>query len=223
MSTSDTPRPAVSAGDTTVTMPAVATPTGTGGARAARGTRTSPGARAAAKPAVEERAAGATRSPGAAPTDPERKRAASPGGSAASPTAAAAPASPAATPARPSRRARLVLARVDPWSVMKLSFLLAVALAVVTVTAVAVLWSVLESMGVFAAAGRTIADVTQGESGGGFELMDYAGLSRVLGVTTVLACVNVVLITALSTLGAFLYNLAASLVGGLHVTLSEDA
>jgi hypothetical protein len=124
--------------------------------------------------------------------------------------------------ARKARKARLVLARVDPWSVMKLSFLLAVALAIVAVTTVFVLWTVLDRMGAFDTVSRVIADITEGESGGAFDLTQYVGLSRVLGATAILACVNIVLMTAVATLSAFLYNIASSLVGGLHVTLAEE-
>ena len=122
-----------------------------------------------------------------------------------------------------ARRARLVLARVDPWSVMKLSFLLSVALAIVASVAVFVLWSVLDSMGVFDSVGRSVESVTRSsDNAQGVDILDYVGLGRVLSLTVVLAGVNVVLMTALSTLGAFLYNMAAGLVGGLHVTFTED-
>jgi len=122
-----------------------------------------------------------------------------------------------------ARKARLVLARVDPWSVMKLSFLLSVALAIVASVAVFVLWSVLDSMGVFDSVGRSVESVTRSsDNAQGVDILDYVGLGRVLSLTVVLAGVNVVLMTALSTLGAFLYNMAAGLVGGLHVTFTED-
>jgi len=133
-----------------------------------------------------------------------------------------------ATSSRPvgrprARRARLVLARVDPWSVMKLSFLLAIALAVVAVVAVFVIWTVLDSMGVFDSVGSTVESITRSsDNSQGVDILDYVGLSRVLSLTIVLAGVNVVLMTALATLGAFLYNMAASLVGGLNVTFTED-
>lgn len=133
-----------------------------------------------------------------------------------------------ATSARPvgrprARRARLVLARVDPWSVMKLSFLLAIALAVIAVVAVFVIWSVLDTMGVFDSVGGTVESITRSsDNAQGVDILDYVGLSRVLSLTVVLAGVNVVLMTALATLGAFMYNLAASLVGGLNVTFTED-
>ncbi|MGN6244471.1 MAG: DUF3566 domain-containing protein [Motilibacteraceae bacterium] len=137
------------------------------------------------------------------------------------------PAGPApagsAAGARRTRKARLVLARVDPWSVMKLGFLLSIALAIVSIVAVLVLWLVLDALGVFDAVNRTVSDVTSSETSAGVDVLAYVGLGKVLGVTTVLACVNVVLFTALATLGAFLYNIAATLVGGLHVTLAEES
>lgn len=106
---------------------------------------------------------------------------------------------------------------------MKLAFLLSIALAVVAVVAVFVLWSVLDSMGVFDSVGSAVEDLTRGgENQQGVDIFGYVGLERVLTVTLVLAGVNAVLMTALATLGAFLYNMAAALVGGLHVTLTED-
>ena len=133
-----------------------------------------------------------------------------------------------AAPPRPAsrvkaRRARLVLGRVDPWSVMKLSFLLAIAMAIVAVVAVFVLWSVLDTMGVFDSVARTVESVTRSsDNAQGVDIFDYVGLGKVLSITLVLSAVNVVLMTALCTLAAFLYNMAAGLVGGLHVTFTED-
>lgn len=106
---------------------------------------------------------------------------------------------------------------------MKLSFLLSIALMVMALVAVGVLWNVLDSMGVFESVGRAVETVTrERDDGQGFDIMSYVGFGRVMTVTALLAGVNVVLMTALSTLGAFLYNLAASLVGGLNLTFSED-
>ena len=122
-----------------------------------------------------------------------------------------------------ARKARLVLGRIDPWSVMKLAFLLSIALAVVAVVAVFVLWSVLDAMGVFDSVGSTVESVTRSQDNAqGVDILTYVGLGKVLSITFVLAAVNVVLMTALCTLAAFLYNMAAGLVGGLHVTFTED-
>jgi len=128
-------------------------------------------------------------------------------------------------PSKPAtaRKARLVLARVDPWSVMKLSFLLAIGLGIVTMVAISILWSVLDSMGVFDSVGQTVESVTRSsDNAQGVNILDYIAFSKVFSLTALLAGINVILMTALGTLGAFLYNLAASLLGGLHVTLTED-
>ena len=120
------------------------------------------------------------------------------------------------------RRVRLNLARVDPWSVMKLSFLLSVAVGIALVIMVAVLWMILDGMGVFDDLNRTIAQVLGGSDGQSFDLMSYIGFGRVLSLATVIGVIDVVLLTALATLSAFLYNVCASLVGGVQVTLTDD-
>ena len=126
------------------------------------------------------------------------------------------------TPGRQPRRARLRLTRVDPWSVMKTSFLLSIAFGIVTVVSVAVVWAVLGAAGVWDSINSTVTDVLGGESAQTFDIQNYVGTSRVLGFTMIVAVVDVILITAIATLGAFLYNLAAALLGGLEVTLAED-
>jgi hypothetical protein len=118
------------------------------------------------------------------------------------------------------RKVRLTVARVDPWSVLKLSFLLSVALGIVLVTASVVLWSVLDAMGVFTSINNELRSIGSAQSR--FDINEFVGLGRVVSLSTVIAVVNVLIIMALSTLGALLYNLASSLVGGLQVTLSDD-
>jgi len=139
----------------------------------------------------------------------------------ASDNASASGAAGGAASGTPERSAFLTVTRVDPWSMMKLSFLVSVALGIVVVVAVFVLWQVLDGMGVFDSVGRIVDQVTRGEGGGGIQILDYVGLQRVLTYTALLSLINVVLITALATLGAFLYNASARLVGGLQVTLAE--
>ncbi|WP_298330925.1 DUF3566 domain-containing protein [Haloactinopolyspora sp.] len=140
-----------------------------------------------------------------------------------SPKAKAKPARPAATRRGGRiRKARLRLMRVDPWSVMKTAFLLSVALGITLFVAVAVLWSVLDAAGVFSSVDEIVTDMTASDTNAGIDINQYVELSRVLGFTTLIAVVDVVLLTALATLGAFLYNLSASLLGGLELTLAED-
>ena len=149
--------------------------------------------------------------------------------------AAQSPAQPAAQPAardqrqaagstgvRRPRRARLRLTHVDPWSVLKTSLLLSIALGIVTVVAVAVVWAVLNASGLWDSINQTVGEVVGTQASADFRVQDYVGTERVLGFTMLVAAVDVVLITVVSTLGAFLYNLAAALLGGLEVVLAED-
>ncbi|MBU7597812.1 DUF3566 domain-containing protein [Streptomyces sp. P38-E01] len=120
------------------------------------------------------------------------------------------------------RKARLRVAKIDPWSVMKVSFLLSIALGICTIVAVSVLWMVLDAMGVFSSIGATLGEATESADGGGFDLESFLSLPRVLLFTSVIAAIDVVLATALATLAAFVYNLSAGFVGGVELTLAED-
>ncbi len=134
-----------------------------------------------------------------------------------------APARPArATKVRPPRRARLRLTRVDPWSVMKTSFLLSIALGVVTIVSVLMVWSVLGAAGVWDSINTTVRDIVGDQADNPFTIQDYLGTDRVIGFTMLVAVIDVVLITAIATLSAFLYNMAAALLGGIDITLVED-
>jgi hypothetical protein len=121
-----------------------------------------------------------------------------------------------------TRKARLRVAKADPWSVMKVSFLLSIALGICTVIAAAVLWMVMDAMGVFSTVGGTISEATGSNESNGFDLQSFLSLPRVLIFTSVIAVIDVVLATALATLGAFIYNLSAGFVGGVELTLAED-
>jgi hypothetical protein len=130
---------------------------------------------------------------------------------------------PAATSQRRSmRKARLRLVQVDAWSVMKSAFLLSIALGIILVVAVAVIWGVLGAAGVWDSINAMVQQTLGSDNSTPFRIQDYVGTSRVLGFAMIVAVVDVVLITAIATLGAFVYNLAATLVGGIEVTLAED-
>ena len=142
-----------------------------------------------------------------------------PGAASGAPVAAATPGAPAAVG---PRRVKLSVSRVDPWCVMKMSFLLSVTIGIAGVVMITVLWMILSGMGVFADINRTIEDVTKTSNGAGIDLMDYIGLGRVVSLSIVIGVIDVILMTAIATLGAFLYNVCSSLVGGLQLTLTDD-
>lgn len=121
---------------------------------------------------------------------------------------------------RGPRRARLNLKRIDPWSVMKFAFAVSVVLFIVVVVATSVLYLALDAMGVFKSVNESLADLVNaggGQGGDGFQIT----AKGVILSSALLGLVNVVLFTALATLGAFVYNVCADLVGGIELTLAE--
>jgi hypothetical protein len=124
---------------------------------------------------------------------------------------------------RRTRKARLRLSRLDPWSVMKTSFLFSIAAGIMLVAAVYSLWTVLSTSQLFDSINQIVASVvsTPGDTTP-FRIEEYINTQKVMGVTALVACVDVVIFTALATLGSFLYNLAATMLGGLEITLAED-
>ena len=124
---------------------------------------------------------------------------------------------------RPARKARLRIAKVDPWSVMKTAFMFSVAGAIVIFIAVALLWGVIEASGAIEQLQNAFNALLGSADGtGAIYVSSYIDRWRVLGFTALTCGVNVVLLTAICTLGAFLYNLASAVLGGLEVTLADD-
>ena len=125
--------------------------------------------------------------------------------------------------ARRTRKARLRLSRLDPWSVMKTSFMFSIAAGIMLVVAVYTVWTVLDSSGLFDSINDIVKSVvsTPGDTTP-FRIQDYVNTQKVMGIAALIACVDVVIFTALATLGSFLYNLAATMLGGLEITLAED-
>ena len=143
-------------------------------------------------------------------------------GTAAPAAAAAATGSPmvgAAPLGMGPRRVRLSVSRVDPWSVMKLAFLLSVAIGFITVVATMVVWYVLNDMGTFSTIQTFMSDTIGPQA---VNLMQFVQFDRVVSLSVLIAIVNVVLLTALATIMAILYNITAALVGGVHLTLTDE-
>ncbi|WP_404288307.1 DUF3566 domain-containing protein [Glutamicibacter arilaitensis] len=118
------------------------------------------------------------------------------------------------------RKARLLASKVEPFSVLKLAFLLSVAFGVITVVASVAIWALLDLTGTFDSFNQLMRDAIGAE--GTFDLRDIASLGQVASYATIISVVNVVVISVLSMLGAVLYNIASSLVGGVGVTLTDD-
>ena len=120
---------------------------------------------------------------------------------------------------RGPRRARLQLRHVDIWSAFKISFVLSIAMFFIWMVAVGVLYGVLSALGVF----ETLNDLfgQLGSASGAEVAGDVVTPGLVFGGAAVIGAINIVLMTALCTVGTFIYNLCSDLVGGLELTLSE--
>ncbi len=124
---------------------------------------------------------------------------------------------------RRTRKARLRLARLDPWSVMKTMFLFSIAGAIIMFVATWIVWGLVNASGVFDSINNAVNELLASPGAqNSFRLDDYINGRRLLGFTALIGAINVVLLTALATLFSWLYNLAASVMGGLEVTLAED-
>lgn len=127
--------------------------------------------------------------------------------------------SPSAT-ARSSmaRRARLKISHLGPLSVMRISLTFALCMFIVLLVAVAALWAVLDTSGVFKSIANAANTLTDKSNAG---INHWLTFGRVMLITVVVGAANVIAFTLLSTIGALLYNLCSDFVGGVEVTLVE--
>jgi len=120
---------------------------------------------------------------------------------------------------RPStKQVRLKLVYIDFWSAVKLSFLVAVALAVITIVFFFLVYTVLDRTGLFGEIDKLYETV----AGEGMTLTDLFSLGQVMGFAVVLAILNLVVITALGAITAALYNLSVKITGGLLVGFTNN-
>lgn len=117
-----------------------------------------------------------------------------------------------------TKQVRLKLVYVDFWSAVKLSFLVAIALAVITVVVFFLVYTVLETTGIFANINGLYKDV----AGVGDDLTAIFNLGRVMGFAVVVAILDLIVVTALGALCAALYNLSVKITGGLLVGFTNN-
>ena len=113
-----------------------------------------------------------------------------------------------------ARRMNLSLTHVNAWSVAK------IAGAIIQIVAVALIWLLLDVVGVFQQITQIVSST--GLDAGGINLNQIFSLGTVLSAVTIFSIVEVVLITLLVTIITLLYNVVTALVGGVHVTLGDD-
>jgi len=118
------------------------------------------------------------------------------------------------------RKVRVLLSRIDPWSALKIGFLLSIAAGIMLVVAVRVLWEALNSMGTFALIQEWVSKLFTANQE--VNILQFVDGDKVLSASLLVAVTNVVLISGLSVISAFLYNMVSRMVGGVYVTLTDD-
>lgn len=117
------------------------------------------------------------------------------------------------------RKVRMTLARIDPWSALKLSFIVSVAIGAMTVIAAIVLWFVLDGMHVWSQVNDLLVTLNSEPL---LKLGQFMEFGRVVSFSIVVSVIEIVLFTAFSVILALVYNVVAMLVGGLHVTMTDE-
>ena len=118
----------------------------------------------------------------------------------------------------PAKQVRLRLVYIDFWSAVKLSFLVAVCLAVVSIVAAFLIWTVLNSTGIFNQLNSLVQDI----AGTGSDLTAVVSLGNVMGFAVVVAILNLVVTTVLGAVIAVLYNLSVKITGGVLVGFTTN-
>lgn len=117
-----------------------------------------------------------------------------------------------------SKQVRLKLVYIDFWSMVKLSFLIAVAIGVITIVATFLSWMVLVATNTFS----SINDIAGQVLGDDFDLLEVLNLGQIMSFALVVALLDVIVITALGAVVALMYNLSVRITGGLLVGFTNN-
>jgi len=111
------------------------------------------------------------------------------------------------------KQVRLRLVYVDFWSAVKLSFLGAVALAIVTMVSFFLIYLVLQATNIISQADEFVGNITDGS----VSISALMGLPQVMAFAAVISILNLIVFTVLGAVVAGIYNLAVKVTGGLLV------
>ncbi len=117
-----------------------------------------------------------------------------------------------------AKQVRLRLVYVDFWSAVKLSFLAAVALAIVTVVTFFLIFLIVQTTGLIG----KVDEFFQSFSDGGISIRAFIGLPQVMAFAAIVAILNLVVVTVLGAVVAGIYNLAVKVTGGLLVGFTSN-
>lgn len=117
-----------------------------------------------------------------------------------------------------AKQVRLRLVYIDFWSALKLSFLAAVAIAIVTVVSFFLIYMVVQTTGLIG----QVDEFVQSFSDGGISIAQFLGLPQVMAFAAVIAILNLIVVTVMGAVIAGIYNLAVKVTGGLLVGFTSN-
>ena len=118
-----------------------------------------------------------------------------------------------------TKQVRLKLVYIDFWSVVKLSFLIAVALGIITIVATFLIWLILNQTGIFNDLDTLLRDILGDQT---FSIQDSFSIAQIMLFSIVVAVLNVVVGTVIGAIVAVLYNLSVRVTGGLLVGFTNN-
>jgi hypothetical protein len=116
------------------------------------------------------------------------------------------------------RRYHQTVRRIDVWSVLKVSVCFYLCALLVFLSAGIILWTIADSVGVIGNIQDFISELLDDKKGQ-FHFLSL----EILRAATLIGLVLVCLLTVLTVLAAAFYNLFADLVGGVEITVVEEA
>ena len=122
------------------------------------------------------------------------------------------------------RRVRARIRRVNPWSVLKVSLILYFCLMLVALLGFAILYMILDSIGIIAPIEQLIGSVGFGQSQGtgeGAVSVFEINFGYLMRTIFLIGIVSTAVWAVFTLFVALLYNLISDLVGGVEVTLVE--
>ena len=118
-----------------------------------------------------------------------------------------------------TKQVRLKLVYIDFWSVVKMSFLIAVCFGIILIVATFLIWIVLNSTSIFGQINTLLRDILDDP---GYNILDTFSLVKVMLFTSIVAALNVVVGTALGAVVTMLYNFSVRITGGLLVGFTNN-
>jgi uncharacterized protein involved in cysteine biosynthesis len=116
-------------------------------------------------------------------------------------------------------RVRRIIRKIDPWTVLKVTFVLNFIVALTIVLGFSILWVLLVNAGV----PQGLEDIARRLALLDADASLVGNVEPLFSSVVFLATVYLLTQTALATIGAFFYNLVSDLVGGIEVVVLEES